>query len=145
MNTSDFSDIHYLPTDSRLLSEASLSTGPGGDDLSLSELSLNDRALLLEKPFSLLAQSEPTIPLHESEENAHTSVDEEKQRHAAKLHEEKLQSDIFILKKLNASFAMFNEALGETGLANEVSALSSSRNVYLIRSNEARCCAIATN
>jgi len=39
---------------------------------------------------------------------------------SAKAHEEKLQNDIFILKKLNAVFSAFNEALDATGGINGV-------------------------
>jgi len=39
---------------------------------------------------------------------------------SAKAHEEKLQNDIFILKKLNAVFSTFNEALDATGSMNSV-------------------------
>jgi len=42
---------------------------------------------------------------------------------ARELRDEKLKSDIFILKKLNASFELFHEALQDTGSANEVSLL----------------------
>jgi len=45
---------------------------------------------------------------------------EQDKRHAARLREEKLQSDIFILKKLNSSFALFNDALQDTRSANQV-------------------------
>jgi hypothetical protein len=68
-------------------------------DLSISEL---DQTL---KPFTLLAPPEP---------------EESPQRHSAKARGEKLQSDIFILRKLNASFELFNEALQDTGSANQV-------------------------
>ena len=45
---------------------------------------------------------------------------EQARRKAAKLREEKLQGDIFILKKLNAAFESFNDALDEAGSANQV-------------------------
>ena len=83
------------------------------DDLSISELSLSDHTL---KPFTLLATPEPEIDPEESDE----PVAQQSQKHSAKAREEKLQSDIFILRKLNASFELFNEALQDTGSANQV-------------------------
>jgi len=82
------------------------------NDLSISELSLSDQTL---KPFTLLATPEPEIDPEEP-----VVQESQSQRHSAKAREEKLQSDIFILKKLNASFELFNEALQDTGSANQV-------------------------
>ncbi|KAF8161116.1 hypothetical protein B0H34DRAFT_367043 [Crassisporium funariophilum] len=90
----------------------------------------------MRKPFSLLARSDPdlTTPTrHNRVENAEESFDNDDEeveadqtinlevprQQAAKLREEKLQSDVFILKKLNASFELFNDALQATGSANE--------------------------
>ena len=88
-------------------------------DLSLSELSLSDQTL---KPFSLLAPPAPPEPDTEPEESEESEepVLQQSQRQSAKAHEEKLQSDIFILRKLNASFELFNEALQDTSSANQV-------------------------
>ena len=86
---------------------------PDDHDLSISELSLSDQTL---KPFSLLATPEPEADPEESDE----PVAQQSQRLSAKAREEKLQSDIFILRKLNASFQLFNEALQDTGSANQV-------------------------
>lgn len=55
----------------------------------------------------------------EGEGNEEADTDNTK-RQSAKAREEKLQSDVFILKKLNASFSAFNEALDATGSINEV-------------------------
>jgi hypothetical protein len=85
------------------------------DDLSISELSLSDQPL---KPFTLLETPEPEIA--EEHEEPEEPVAQQSQRHSTKAREEKLQSDIFILKKLNASFELFNEALQDTGSANQV-------------------------
>lgn len=139
MYSPDSSDITFPASGSRLLSESpilpsSSDTGPGGDDLSISELSLSDRTVIFQKPFSLLASLQPELstPTHGGEggEEQYAEAEEEgpdndaekaeQKRQAAKLREEKLQSDIFILKKLNASFAHFNEALQDTGSANQV-------------------------
>ncbi|TEB37638.1 hypothetical protein FA13DRAFT_1752359 [Coprinellus micaceus] len=45
-------------------------------------------------------------------------LSEEARRRTEKIREDKLQSDIFILKKLNAAFEQFNGALDEAGAAN---------------------------
>lgn len=140
MYSADSSDISFPASGSRLLSESPLlhsgssHTGPGGDDLSISELSLSDRTALFQQPFSLLARPPPDLEaeidhlhgddeLGQRDDNDQGSEDPERaKRNTAKLREEKLQSDIFILRKLNASFALFNDALEETGSANEVCA-----------------------
>ncbi|KAJ7096287.1 hypothetical protein C8R44DRAFT_835132 [Mycena epipterygia] len=87
-------------TGSRLLSESSLSshTGPGGNDLSLSEL----------RPSRCRLRS-----------SAHPEELERIKKHTGKLRDEKLQNDAFILKKLNASLASFHDALGDVGSQNE--------------------------
>ena len=82
-------------------------------DFTLSELSLSDQTL---KPFSLLAPPAPPEPDIDTEEPEEPIA----QRQSAKAREEKLQSDIFILRKLNASLELFNEALQDTGSANQV-------------------------
>ncbi|KAG6897895.1 hypothetical protein C0992_009379 [Termitomyces sp. T32_za158] len=102
------------------------------DDLSLSELSLADRVPVSQKMFSLLAPTQGSSLTRPNgsadgdrpegnvtEETKEDKRDEHDKRLTAKLHEDKLQSDIFILKKLNASFALFNEALQDTGSANQ--------------------------
>lgn len=130
----DSLDHDYLPSGSRLLSESSLSapyassshTGPGGDDLSLSELELT-RPAESERPFSLFARR-PTPPPDEyaeehgaEEELEGTEEDEEKRaRLQAKTREERLQNDLFVLRKLNATFTVYNDALRETESATEV-------------------------
>jgi len=70
------------------------------------------------KPFTLLATPEPEID-QEDQEDQEDPVAQQSQKHSAKVRQEKLQSDIFILKKLNASFELFNEALQDTGSANQ--------------------------
>lgn len=121
-------------SESPILASGSLSsrTGPGGEDLSLSELSLEDHTIVSERPFTLLArpQPDPSVdeespdPIEEAGDGGELQDGEEAEkakRHAAKLREEKLQSDIFILRKLNVSFATFKEALEDAGSANEAS------------------------
>ncbi|KAG6334657.1 hypothetical protein ID866_4424 [Astraeus odoratus] len=107
-------------------------TGPGGTDLSLSELSLSDRPFTRDSPrFSLLApQFVPSQPFSsdqsvvaEGQETTNASPDAEEEGAdttimervpSAHARDEKLQHDLFILRKLNASFAVLNNALGTT-------------------------------
>ncbi|KAJ7579208.1 hypothetical protein C8J56DRAFT_965096 [Mycena floridula] len=127
MYSAGSSDISVPGSISRLLSESPLlestSTGHGGDDLSISELSLSDRTALFEqKPFSLLARPHEASRV-EAQDEDELRVDQEDperpKRNAVRLREEKLQSDLFILKKINSTFAMFSDALDETGSAND--------------------------
>ncbi len=112
MHSSDSSDLSLLASGSQLLAEQPLSsTGAGGEDLSVSELSLSDRTVTLAKGNDL-----PTPP----QEGALEDEDVESKRASDRTRENKLQSDLFILKKLNASMTLFNEALDNTGSANEV-------------------------
>jgi len=116
-------------------------TGPGGADLSLSELSLSDKPFTRDGPrFSLLApQPAPSHPFS-SDQSAIAEVDEYVdgtgatadmeedvantavlgRAVAAKAREEKLQRDLFILKKLNSSFSVLNDALSIAKSATEV-------------------------
>lgn len=147
-NYSSSFDINTSGHDSRLLSlespilpsgsSSSSRTGPGGQDLSLSELSISDHTSIMPKPFSLLAKVDldPATPTrnnevtnpeihpdeHENDDSdlLNNEAEEDVRKQAEKRKEEKLQSDIFILKKLNASFELFNDALQETGSANQV-------------------------
>jgi hypothetical protein len=133
------SGSRLLSLESPLLpSESSSSrTGPGGDDLSLSELSLSDYNTIMKQPFSLLAKPDsdlstprrdnnipsPHLTLEKNQGDEELLDDEDSgkaQHQLSKNREDKLQSDIFILKKLNASFELFNDALRETGSAHDV-------------------------
>ena len=128
-----------LPSPDPFDASSHIHTGPGGADLSLSELSLSDKPYSRDGPrFSLLAP--PPAPLRfsadqsaiiegeEYEDGRDTSVDGHDDVNntimqrvvAEKTREEKLQSDLFILRKLNASFAVLNEALQATKGATEV-------------------------
>jgi hypothetical protein len=136
MSNPDDSGLTFTIDGSRLLSEPSLMASESNSsrteimhaDLSLSDLSLRDRDGIMSKPFSLLSGPEPTTPPQQmgelgevEEEGAVEEIDEEAlKRQNAKAREEKLQSDVFMLKKLNASFAAFNEALDATGSVNDV-------------------------
>ncbi|PCH43602.1 hypothetical protein WOLCODRAFT_164576 [Wolfiporia cocos MD-104 SS10] len=142
MDSPNISELNFLQGNSRLMSESSLSssssrTGPGGDDLSLSELSLSDRPAPSRRPkFSLLAQprqeepsyaDESAIAEDDAEYTAEGTLDEtmtqedveKAKKEAARTREEKLQHDLFILKKLNGAFEVYKEALRETKSSTE--------------------------
>jgi hypothetical protein len=138
---------------------SSLHTGPGGDDLSLSEL-YPDNRLPKTKPQTRNPKTRPSIaealgfgaPLDQSddrsvlhaleegeerEEDAGVGEDEEgteadmtvrvgdedadRTSIAAQSREEKLQSDLFVLRQLNGAFAVYNDALREAQAGTEVS------------------------
>lgn len=152
MDSPNLSELNFERSGSRLLSESSLlpsssssslsRTGPGGDDLSLSELSLSERpqpAPSRRPKFSLLAQPLPLKPSapsgedsaiaeEDADENAevgldHTMTQEDVERAkklAARTREEKMQHDLFILKKLNSAFEVYKEALKEAKSGTEV-------------------------
>ncbi|KAH9839471.1 DASH complex subunit Duo1-domain-containing protein [Rhodofomes roseus] len=148
MDSPNISELNFEQSGSRLLSESSLlpssssslsRTGPGGDDLSLSELSLSERpqpAPSRRPKFSLLAQPLPQKDsLHQDEsaiaeedaetedaglDHTMTQEDVEKARKlAVRTREEKLQHDLFILKKLNSAFEVYKEALKEAKSSTE--------------------------
>ncbi len=143
MDSADFSTEFLVPesgshllSGSLLHSASSSRTGHGGEDLSLSELSLSDRPTSTHRrPFSLLAQPQPISnddPFAEDEEaDGEEGADqtmipedmEKVKRMAAKTREEKLQSDLFVLRKLNGAFEVYKEALRETKSSTEVSLL----------------------
>ncbi|KAI0697246.1 hypothetical protein BC835DRAFT_776212 [Cytidiella melzeri] len=129
------SNFHLSDSGSRLLSESLLSasssrTGHGGDDLSLSELSLHDRPLHPpRRKFSLFAQPPSPIEADESavveddevEELVEGGLDEtmrpedieKAQRTATKSREEKLQADLHTLKKMNSALEAYKDMLRE--------------------------------
>ncbi|KAL6302117.1 hypothetical protein BKA93DRAFT_737588 [Sparassis latifolia] len=144
MDSSNISDFDLPNQGSRLLSESSFvpsissgssRTGPGGADLSLSELSLPDRpGPSHRRPFSLLAQpithneDDPDYsPIADDNADAEGELDqtmtqedvEKLKKLAAKAREEKLQHDLFILKKLNGAFEVYKDALKETKSSTE--------------------------
>ncbi|KAG1752964.1 hypothetical protein EDB19DRAFT_977994 [Suillus lakei] len=116
-------------------------TGPGGADLSLSELSLSDKDTenfrFHDRPrFSLLAPTATTSQTFSPDQSRISEDDEYEEGNdessendvdstvigrvaAAKVREDKLQSDLYVLKRLNASFALFNDALRSTQTATE--------------------------
>jgi hypothetical protein len=176
---------NLLSGGSRLLSQSpqfsfnsassSSHTGPGGDDLSLSELDLDNRLPAQREPQTQTqtqtrhhnpkSRTRPSIaqalgfgalPLDQSddlsvlgaleedaeeereeEEGAEVEAeaeadvtvrvghgeDAEKTGIAAQSREEKLQSDLFVLRQLNGAFAVYNDALREAQGGTEVSPL----------------------
>ncbi|THH17714.1 hypothetical protein EW146_g3139 [Bondarzewia mesenterica] len=92
--------------------DSSTHTGHGGDDLSLSELSATDHP----KPFSLIAQ--PLHPENIDDENGIFKAVEIRQSEE-RARENKLQNDLFILRKLNAAFGLYTEALSTTHSSTE--------------------------
>ncbi|KAG8213950.1 hypothetical protein J3R82DRAFT_10696 [Butyriboletus roseoflavus] len=127
-----------LPSPDPFDASSHIHTGPGGANLSLSELSLSEKPHSHDGPrFSLLAP--PPAPHRLSADQSTIKEDEECEeggdidvdRHddanntmmeralTEKAREEKLQSDLFVLKKLNASFAVLNDALKATKGASE--------------------------
>ncbi|KAK7692763.1 hypothetical protein QCA50_004396 [Cerrena zonata] len=131
MDSSDFSHIS-LPSQDRLLSESLIfSSGshsePDNSNLSLSDLSLGHDQPKDKRPFSLFARP----PIDESaiadDDEQHGEMDatmtqedlENAKRQAARTREEKLQHDLFILKKLNSAFEVYKGALREAKSATD--------------------------
>ncbi|KAH9935538.1 uncharacterized protein B0H18DRAFT_416088 [Fomitopsis serialis] len=149
MDSPSISELNVEQSGSRLLSETSLlpsssssssRTGPGGDDLSLSELSLSERpqpAPSRRPKFSLLAQPLPqkapsmdndsAILEEDAETEGEAGLDqtmtqedvEKAKKLASRTREDKLQHDLFILKKLNFAFEVYKEALKEAKSSTE--------------------------
>lgn len=161
-----FDSANILSGGSRLLSQSpqfsfesassSTHTGPGGDDLSLSELCLDDSLPKEAPPTRHNSKTRPSIaqalgfggPLDdqsgdlsvldaldeeedagapEDEEGAEADVtvrvadeDVDKTSIAAQSREEKMQSDLFVLRQLNGVFAVYNDALREAQSGTEV-------------------------
>lgn len=116
------------------------------EELSLEDLSLADRPkpLKYRPKFSLLAQPRQHAPLQDRDENAimededeeeddggkqggvvfdrtMTQEDLEKMKKlSASVHEEKLQNDLFVLKKLNSALEVYKDALKEMKSSTEV-------------------------
>ncbi|TRM69967.1 hypothetical protein BD626DRAFT_475884 [Schizophyllum amplum] len=115
-----------LPSGSHLLSESPLvasssRTGPYGDDLSLSEL---DQTVTFERAPG--EDREPsTPPRGEGEEQLEEGdlddpeAAEKRRRIAGKRREDKLQNDLFILRKLNTTFAALSDSMKEAHAAKE--------------------------
>ncbi|KIJ49498.1 hypothetical protein M422DRAFT_27863 [Sphaerobolus stellatus SS14] len=126
-------------------------TGPGGADLSLSELYISEREEdnPRSRPFSLLPLQHAQHDATEEERGDHsvfsdsgglveeegdvTIVGERKSSfNEARQREERLQRDLFVLKKLNASFALYNGALKDVRSTTENVALQLDRTDRLL-------------
>jgi len=170
---------NLLSGGSRLLSQSpqfsfnsassSSHTGPGGEDLSLSELYPDNRLPERERHHNPKSRTRPSIaqalgfgaPLDQSddlsllgaleEEGAGEEREEEEEEEAeaeadvtvrvggedaektviaAQSREEKLQSDLFVLRQLNGAFAVYNDALREAQGGTEVSPSCLSRGSF---------------
>ncbi|KAF5369305.1 hypothetical protein D9758_002813 [Tetrapyrgos nigripes] len=113
-------DEHLLSESPDLPSESSHSYSNANDDFSISELQVSTPP----KPFSLLARPpSPTTPTPQENAGEDDAVDEEEQdrtvRKSTRTREEDLQSDLFVLKKINGAFMEFNDVLDNVGSANE--------------------------
>ncbi|KAL1748861.1 hypothetical protein HDZ31DRAFT_28972 [Schizophyllum fasciatum] len=119
-----------IASGSNLLAESPLRpsssrTGPYGDDLSLSEL---DQTVTYDgDPDN---RADPSTPARRGREEEHEGDDdddpeaaEKRRRLASKRREDKLQNDLFILRKLNSTFAALSESLQEAHDARERVAL----------------------
>jgi hypothetical protein len=142
MYSPDSSDF-TVSSGSRLLSESpflpssSSHTGPGGSDLSISELSLTDKS----KPFNLIAavnpqrsqspQHDDNNPFEANEDKGEITIQDSDKKLTARSREEKLQHDLFILRKMNASFAVYNDALQNVESANDVRPTSLRTEIFL--------------
>jgi len=143
MDSIDLSaDLTALPTGhaARLLSESPLVGHSDHPDLSSSDLlSVHDL------PTGNRSQSHAADDEHDEDEveedlqKEGDGEDEEAQvrraRKAARIREEKLQNDLFLLKKLNSAFSLYTDALRATQSSTEVSRyFIPTTSVWLIRS-----------
>lgn len=128
----------------------------GGADLSLSELSLKEqpepqskekpRSKSKPRPFTLLAHRSPS-PESEPEEPEKAATEEDVVEEGdadeggadideiknSKKRDEKLQHDLFVLRRLNESFKAYNSALDASGSATSVSSVSKCRcSIYIL-------------
>ncbi|KAF8514138.1 hypothetical protein JB92DRAFT_2920224 [Gautieria morchelliformis] len=110
-------------------------------DLSLSELYISDRSedVTVSKPFTLVPPrgegcGEAGCDDDLNEVN-HDTVATDKGKSSlstARSREERLQHDLFVLKKLNASFSLYNDALKDTRSSTENVALQLDRTDRLL-------------
>jgi hypothetical protein len=129
-------DLTALPTRNtvRLLSESPLvGSSSGGLDLSSSDLiSVHDLSRG-DRSQGEAGNDEDEVEKgeREEEEGEGDGEDEEVQirraRKAARTREEKLQNDLFLLKKLNSAFSLYTDALRTTQSSTEVSIRLSSK------------------
>ena len=139
MDSVDLSaDLTALPTNhaTRLLSESPLMGRSNHLDLSSSDLlSVHDLPQGdRDRNQSHTAddehdENEGTKGLREGEgegEDGEEEAEIRRARKAARMREEKLQNDLFLLKKLNSAFSLYTDALQATQSSTEVSRYSTS-------------------
>jgi hypothetical protein len=127
MDSVDISaDLTALPTNNggaRLLSESPLVGSSRESDLSSSDLPAGDGS---QGEGENCEQDEDEVE-EELRDEGDDGVEEEEEdemrraRKAARTREEKLQNDLFLLKKLNSAFSLYTDALRTTQSSTEVS------------------------
>jgi hypothetical protein len=125
MDSVDISaDLTALPTNNggaRLLSESPLVGSSRESDLSSSDLPAGDGS---QGEGESCEQDEDEVE-EELRDEGDDGVEEEDEmrraRKAARTREEKLQNDLFLLKKLNSAFSLYTDALRTTQSSTEVS------------------------
>ena len=128
MDSVDLSaDLTALPTNhtSRLLSESPLVGRSNHPDLSSSDLlSVHDSSRGDRSQSHVVDEEHDEGEVEEGGQEGE-GEDEEAQirraRKAARMREEKLQNDLFLLKKLNSAFSLYTDALRATQSSTEVS------------------------
>jgi hypothetical protein len=129
MDSVDLSaDLTALPPNhtARLLSESPLIGHSDRPDLSSSDLlSVHDLPRGDDSQSHAADDEHDEDEVEESLREEGDSEDEEAQmrrtRKAARMREEKLQNDLFLLKKLNGAFSLYTDALRATQSSTEVS------------------------
>ena len=128
MDSVDLSaDLTALPTGhaARLLSESPLVGRSNHPDLSSSDLLSVHDASRDDRSQSHTVDGERDEGEVEEALQEDEGEDEEAQirgaRKAARMREEKLQNDLFLLKKLNSAFSLYTDALRATQSSTEVS------------------------
>ena len=133
MDSIDLSaDLTALPTNqrnTRLLSESPLTARSSHSNISSSSLSFRDPPPDDHSQSHAVNDEEDEVEegLRDEgdKEDEEGGEDEEAQirraRKAARMREEKLQNDLFLLKKLNSAFSLYTDALRATQSSTEVS------------------------
>ncbi|EDR00838.1 uncharacterized protein LACBIDRAFT_333746 [Laccaria bicolor S238N-H82] len=94
--------------------------------------------------ISLPAQSDFAFSTSEHDIDHNADNTEKTKQNERKLHKENLQSNLFILKKLNTLFAMFHEALDAAGSANQSGRVLKLQKRVKAKRREAKECSLAT-
>lgn len=130
MDSIDLSaDLTALPTNhtARLLSESPLIGRSNHSDLTSSDLlsvrdpSQGDRSQSHAVDEERGEEDEVEEDLREEADGEDEEAQIRRARKAARTREEKLQNDLFLLKKLNGAFSLYTDALRATQTSTEVS------------------------